>query len=106
MVKRKKKEIEIKEDDLKVIYGNDYNFFQDKIISNCHCINCTEKRGKDGYTSTIVHYRISMKESGDIILHGRCSVCGSEITRYLETGEVLEYAEKIEEVRNKYTIVR
>jgi hypothetical protein len=50
MMKRKKKEIEISKDDLKIIYGGDNDFFQDKIISNCHCIDCTEKHGKDGYT--------------------------------------------------------
>lgn len=56
MTKVKKKEIEISKDDLKIIYGDDYEFFTDRIIPNCHCINCTEKRGKNGYDSTIVHY--------------------------------------------------
>lgn len=107
MIKRnsrfhKKKEIEITKSDLKMIYGTDYDFFQNKVLSNCHCINCTENRGKEGYTSTIVHYHIFLKESGDIILNGRCSACGSIISRYLETGEVQEYGKRIWEVRRKY----
>ena len=100
----KKKEVEITKDDLKTIYSDDYEFFQGKIVPNCHCNNCTEKRGKDGYTSTIVHYRIFMQESGDVILRGRCSVCGTAIARYVETGEVSEYVEGIAIVRKKYIV--
>lgn len=101
-MKKNRKEIQISKEDLKNIYGGDYGFFEEKIISNCHCINCTENRGQPGYTSTIVHYHIFLLENGDIILRGHCSVCGSKIARYLETGEVSEYAEKIYKIRKSY----
>lgn len=103
---KNRKEIQITKDELKQIHGRDHDFFEEKIVSNCHCINCTEKRGKPGYGSTIVHYHIFLLDNGDVWLRGYCSVCGSKIARYLETGEVPEYSEKIREVRKNHSIIK
>ena len=94
-----KKEIEIYEDDLRMIYGNDYKLFKEKIIPNCYCKNCNSH-----YQSIIVNYKIFLNDLNDIILKGFCEKCGSLVNRYVETGEVEEYQERIEKVRIKNTI--
>lgn len=86
------------EEDLKLIYGDDYGFFQSKILSNCYCANCLESK----YDSTIVSYEIFLNDLNDIILKGLCAKCGGKIGRYVETGEVAEYLPRIEETKKKY----
>ncbi|MCX6706170.1 MAG: hypothetical protein NTV24_03670, partial [Candidatus Woesebacteria bacterium] len=82
-----KKKLKIAEEDLKMIYGDNYDFFQTKILSNCFCPTCNTK----GYHSTIINYEIFIDNLNDIILQGFCAECGDKIGRYLETGEVEEY---------------
>lgn len=93
----KHKQIKITEKDLKFIYGNDYEFFQSKILSNCFCAVCPESK----HNSTIINYDIFVNDLNDIILQGFCAKCGGKIGRYLETGEAEEYLPKIEKVRKK-----
>lgn len=62
------KQLKITEKDLKFIYGNDYDFFQSKILSNCHCLGCFESK----YGSTVVNYKIFLNDLNDIILKGFC----------------------------------
>lgn len=90
--------IKITEEDLKFIYGADYDFFQSKILSNCFCHNC--QPAKDN--AIINNYEIFINDLNDIILSGFCAECGGEINRYLETGEVKEYLPRIKKVKRKH----
>lgn len=94
-----KKEIEISEEDLKFIHGNDYELFKQKIISNCYCTKCNSH-----YESIIVNYKIFFNDLNDIVLEGFCQKCGNPMNRYVETGEVEKYQERIEKIKRKYTL--
>lgn len=89
------KQVKITEEDLKFIYGDDYGFFQSKILSNCHCTNCPESK----YDSIMVNYEIFLNDLNDVVLQGFCAKCNNKIGRYTETGEVEEYLPRIKEVR-------
>ena len=89
-----KKQIKITKEDLGVIYGRDYHFFEEKIIPNCYCPKC-----KTPYQSTIVNYEIFLNDLNDILLQGFCDKCGSHMNRYLETGEVPEYQGRIRKIK-------
>jgi len=89
-----KKQVEISKQDLQIIYGDDYSFFQSKILPNCYCGRCNTP-----YTSTIVDYEIYLNALDDVLLSGLCSKCGGRVNRYLETGEVDEYQQNIKKVR-------
>ena len=91
-----KKQVKITKEDLKNIYGGDYHFFQEKIISNCFCGHC-----KSPYNSTIVNYEIFLHSSNDVILKGFCKKCGNPVNRYLEMSEVDKYKEAIKKIREK-----
>ena len=93
-----KKEIKLTETDLKAIYGPDYNFFQEKILSNCFCHRCRVK----SYTAMITKYKIFLNDLNDIVLRGVCAACGGPVNRYLETGEVESYLPRIKKVKQKY----
>jgi len=100
MTKNKtKKEIKITHDDLKFIYGNEYVLLQEKIIPNCFCTNCPPPTK---YGATIIDYEIFLNDLNDTILRGFCSVCKNPIGRYVETGEVEEFAKRIKDIRKKY----
>lgn len=75
---RKHKEIEITEEDLKLIHGDDYKLFREKIIPNCNCTKCNSH-----FRSTIVNYKIFLNDLKDIILKGFCAKCGNTVNRYL-----------------------
>jgi len=92
--------IKISENDLKTIYGNDYRFFQDKILPNCFCGKCCVGGSKP--MVAIKDYEISLNELNDIELQGFCANCGKPIGRYLETGEVKEYAAGIKKIKESY----
>ncbi len=88
------KEKKITAEQLKFIYSDDYDFFVNKILSNCFCPKCPNSE----YSSTIVDYEIFLNDLNDIILKGSCAKCQGPIGRYLETGEVLEYLPRIKNV--------
>jgi len=90
----KQTELQLTQEQLKKIYGKDWEFFCEKILNNCYCGNC-----KGPYNATIVAYEIFLNDINDIILKGKCQTCGNPVNRYLETGEVAEYAEVIEKVK-------
>lgn len=96
----RKKPIKITEEDLKFIYGDDYDFFQEKILPNCHCGKCS-KEGRDSMV-TITNYDIFINDLNDVLLEGVCSVCGGRVGRYSETGEVKEYVPRVKKIREKY----
>ena len=89
-----KKQIEITKEDLVAIYGKDYRLFEEKFIPNCYCHMC-----KTPYQSTIINYEIYLNDLNDLILQGFCAKCGSHMNRYLETGELPEYQERIKKVK-------
>ena len=77
--------------ELKIVLGNDWDFFVEKIISNCFCHTC---KG----VVTIVDYKISVNDLNDVILNGKCEVCRNSVNRYTETGENEEYVKKIKRI--------
>lgn len=94
-----KKQIKITKEELINIYGDDYHFFEEKIIPNCFCSNC-----KSPYNSTIVNYEIFLHSTNDIVLKGFCKKCGNSVNRYLEMSEVEKYNEAINKLRKKLLI--
>lgn len=94
MVKNKK-EIELSQEQLKVVIGKDWQRFTEKLLNNCHC-PCTG----GGYDATIIDYRIFLNDLNDVILRGKCKNCGKELNRYLETGENVNYLDRIKSLKN------
>ena len=86
-----KKEHPITLPQLKTIFGNDWDFFVEKIIPNCFCQNCTE-------VVTIVDFKIVVNDLNDVILRGKCAVCGGPVNRYSETGEDEACLRRIREI--------
>lgn len=76
---------------LKTIWGNDWDFFVEKIIPNCFCHTCSDE-------VTIVDYKIVVNDLNDIILMGKCAICGNPVNRYTETGENEDYVRRIKNV--------
>ena len=42
-----------------------------------------------------------MNDLNDVILDGKCAVCGDPVNRYTETGENEEYVRRIKKVLNE-----
>ena len=76
---------------LKNIYGNDWDFFVERIIPNCLCYRCNK-------VVTIVGFKITVNDLNDVILEGKCAVCGDSVNRYCETGENEEYVKRIKKI--------
>lgn len=89
-------DFEINQEDLREIYGEDYDFFEREILSNCHCTQCDSP-----YTSTIVNFKTILDENNDLVLQGFCADCGGPVNRSLETSEVPKYQPRIQRVRSK-----
>lgn len=85
MKKPAPQEIEISQEDVALIMGDNYVHF-DRIRENTFCSKC------DNPATTIVMYRAYLNTSQDIILHGQCARCGHRVGRYIETGENKEKA--------------
>lgn len=88
-----KKQVKISTDDLKQIYGSDYQTFLERIIPNAYCPHGQE------LATTIVDYQAYINHLDDVILEGKCIKCGKAIARYCETGEVERYQRKVQKVR-------
>jgi hypothetical protein len=91
-----KKEIKISEDELKIILGDDYPIFCDKILSSCFCVSCANE-------TRIADYEIYLNEINDVILKGFCVACRNPVARYCETGESDECVAKIKKIKKKYS---
>lgn len=89
-----KNKIEITETNFRVILGNDYEKFKRYIPNNVYCKNCNTP-----YSSKLINYRIFINDLEDILLEGLCSKCKSPVNRYVETGDVKKYKEKIAEIK-------
>lgn len=80
---KNKTQIKITPKELKEIFGDDYDFFQKELVTDCFCSNCPPP-----HSSIITNYEIFLNDLNDVVLKGFCTNCGSPIARYLETGEV------------------
>ena len=89
---KKKKEIKMTEEQLKYIYGKDWDSFTEEILPNCFC-PCA------GGNTTIIDYEIFLNDLNDIELKGKCARCGGAVGRYVETGEVEEYGGRIKKFK-------
>lgn len=63
----------------------------EKIIPNCLCHTC-------GKVVTIVDFKIVVNDLNDVILKGKCAVCGDAVNRYTETGEDEECLGRIKKI--------
>lgn len=93
----KRKDILITEEDLKFIFGDEYDEIKEKIFTNCYCSRCT-----DADMVTIVNYKPYISSLDDVVLKGKCKNCGEEIGRCIETGEVERFRKRVREVLTKY----
>ncbi len=97
MSRTRKQKLSVTQDDFRKIIGDEWVFFQKKIVDNCLCHNCDSE-----HDSTIVNYKVEINNLDDTILHGKCAKCGSPVNRYLETGENEKQTKAIEEIRRRY----
>lgn len=93
----RKQKLSITQEDFRKIIGDEWDFFEQKIFTNCLCHKCDSK-----YHSTIVDYTVELNYLDDTILHGKCAKCGSPVNRYLETGENPVQVKVIEDIRRRY----
>lgn len=52
-----------------------------QILANVYCVRC-------GGSVQIVDFSGEVEEPGDLLLKGKCAVCGGEVVRMLETSEI------------------
>ena len=97
--KAMKKEIKITEEDVKTIYGKEYELFQSKFLPNCFCGKCA-KNGKS--TVRIENFTTFLNDKDDIVLKGFCAECGGKVSRYIELSTVYRFYTGIEKVKQKY----
>jgi hypothetical protein len=90
----KRNEIKIDMDDIRVIFGDDFEHF-DTIIKNVFCAKCGGT-----YDRTIVNFTAYLNELNDIVLKGECKTCSGKVGRYLETGESKERFTAADHIRN------
>jgi hypothetical protein len=100
--KAMKKEIKITEEDVKTIYGKEYELFQSKFLPNCFCGKCA-KNGKPAVR--IENFTTFLNDMDDIVLKGFCAECGGKIGRYIELSTVYRFYKGIEKVKQKYKII-
>ncbi|MFC1478748.1 hypothetical protein ACFL57_04745 [Candidatus Margulisiibacteriota bacterium] len=92
------KSIKISEDDLKTIFGSEWDLFLEKIIPNVFCNRCNQPNNN----TTIIDYTAELNDLNDVILKGKCVKCHSPVARYVETGEMPQCKRAIAKVRKKY----
>ena len=63
-----------------LLWGSVPSQVQERILQNVFC-------GKCGGSVTIVDYT-GKEENGDLILEGRCGICGKRVARVVETSEM------------------
>ncbi len=90
----KRNEIKIDMDDIRVIFGDDYEHFS-SILNNVFCAKCG-----GSYERTIVNYTAYLNKLNDIVLNGECKTCKGKVARYLETGESKEKFDAADHIRN------
>jgi len=86
------KKKELTDEQLRFILGDDWQWFNDEILTNCFC-TCEPRELR-----TIVDYKIALNKFNDVELTGKCNHCGGPIGRYVETGESEEYLKRIKKL--------
>ena len=87
--------IELSENDVKYILQGDYRDYQAIVAENIFCANCS----RDHLSVGIKDYKITLNADNDIHLKGKCTLCGKDVGRYLEYGEVPELYQRAENLR-------
>lgn len=91
------KEIQITKAQLQIILGKNCKHFAEKILPNCLCNKCY-------CVIEIVDYKIFLNDLNDLILKGRCTLCGTRINRYIEIGEDKIAAKKIKKILKNISV--
>ena len=64
-----------------IVWGTIPLISQQRILDNVFCVKC-------GDSVRITNFTGKLRSNGDIILKGKCKVCGHEVVRVVETSEV------------------
>lgn len=90
--------IELSENDVKAILQEDYAEFRTIVAGNIFCANCS----RDHLSVGITDYTITLNADNDIHLKGKCTLCGGDVGRYIEYGEVPVLYKRAEELRKAF----
>ena len=90
--------IELSESDVKTILQEDYRDFREIVAGNVFCAHCNGEH----LTVGITDYKITLNADNDVHLKGKCSLCGGDVGRYIEYGEVPALNKRAEEFRKAY----
>ena len=88
----KRKEIKINAFEFRRIMGNEWAYL-DQILSTILCLSC--HGDEDNH---LTDYEPYLNERRDVILKGKCSVCGNSVDHYLEMHENPDSAAAAESV--------
>jgi len=91
----KNETIELSESDVKTILQDVYRDFREIVVGNVFCAKCSGENLSVG----IKDYKITLNADNDIHLKGKCSLCGGDVGRYIEYGEVPAIYQRAEELR-------
>lgn len=89
-----KKTIKISKEQLKHIFGSEWQNFEEKILLNCFCGNC-------GGGVEIAEWEAELNDLNDAVLRGKCSKCSAPVNRYLEIGESGKYKKRTKEIKKE-----
>ena len=102
MKKRQPVLIELQEDDLEILMGDDFEHLP-QVLANCFCSDCrTARPMASGYT-------VYLDALNDAVLVGNCTVCGATMQRHLELGEneeTSQVADHLRYIKQHYTSSR
>ena len=99
MKKRQPVLIELQEDDLEILMGDDIEHLP-AVLANCFCSGCRTSRPMAD------NYSIYLDALNDVVLVGNCTSCGQPMQRHLELGENKEtsaVADHIRYIKQHYT---
>ena len=91
----KNETIELSESDVKTLLQDDYGDFREIVAGNVFCAHCSGEHLSVG----IKDYKITLNADNDVHLKGKCSLCGGDVGRYIEYGEVPVLYKRAEEFR-------
>lgn len=94
------KNIELNTQDvIKKVFKDDWQFIEQKILTNCFCHTCNKARGHYE-DATVVDYKVYATRIYDLVFKGVCSECGNELNRLVETSEDMEKKSEISKLLN------
>ncbi len=94
--------IELESGDVELIMGENIKFLDD-CLTTIFCRRCSPN------PTQITNYKVYLNNLEDLIFKGECLVCGSPVSRYIETGENPEsagMARHIREILRKYKRIK